>query len=126
MTEVATLNGTSAVVMNKAFYVVISYQPSAALAGNLSLGTGVLLGLPFFLPGKASSAGAGYIVREVMDAALATAGTFVGGDLTIATGTTGDIRGTWSPNTAPNGTHIYELVMSAAEVPFLGVPQYAL
>ena len=126
MSESLTLNGTSAVNGKKAFWVVISYQAGTAMSNNLSIGTQAgVLGLPFFLPGG-TGAGAGYVIKEAADGATPTAGTFVGGDLTLATATTGDVRGTYTPNTAPNGTHIYEIVVSGSDQPFLGVPQYAL
>lgn len=126
MTETVTLNGTTTVNGKKAFKTVVSYQASASLAGNLSIGTQAgVFGLPFFLQGG-TSAGAGYVIKEVMDATVPTAGTFVGGDLTAkATATSGDVRGTYTPNTAPNGTHVYELFISASDLSFKGVPQYA-
>jgi hypothetical protein len=124
MSETLTLNGTSAVNGKKAFKTVVSDQTSATLAGNLSVGTQAgVLGLPFFLPGG-TSAGAGIVVKESQDYATPTAGTFVGGDLTKATATTGDVRGTWTPNAAPDGTKVYEVIISASDVTFRGVPQF--
>jgi hypothetical protein len=125
VTETLTLNGTSAVNGKKAFKTVISDTTSASLAGNLSVGTQNVFGLPCFLPGG-TSAGIGYALKEVQDGAVATAGTWVGGDLTKATATTGDIRGTWVPNATPDGSKVFELVVMFTDVTFKGVPQYGL
>lgn len=130
MTEVITLNGTSAVNGKKAFKQLNSYQASASLAGNLSIGTQAgVFGLPFFIPGGTSK-GRGYIMSEIMDGdnllyAGITAGTIVGGDLTTVSGTTGDVRGTYTPNTAPNAVHVYELVVMASDLTFKGNTQYS-
>jgi hypothetical protein len=124
MSETFTLNGTTAVNGKKAFKTVTADQNNIALAGNLSVGTQAgVLGLPFFLPGG-TSAGAGYVLKETQDGATPTAGTFVGGDLTKATATTGDVRGTWTPNAAPDGAKVYEVVISASDLAFKGVPQF--
>ena len=120
MTEVKTLNGTTSVVGAKAFKTVISYQASAALAGTLSLGFGVLLGLPVALEATA------YVIQDITDGAKSgTAGAYVKADNTIPSGTTGDVRGTFSPNTAPNGVHQYELVVFLPDPTSLGLAQYA-
>ena len=123
MSETITLNGTNAVNGLKAFKTLISDQVSATLAGNLSIGCNTGLGMPFFLPGG-TSAGIGYVVKEVQDGAATTAGTAKGGDLTKATATTGDVRGTWVPNSAADGAKVYELFISGADVSFRGVPQF--
>lgn len=124
MSETFTLNGTTAVNGKKAFKTVTADQNNIALAGNLSIGTQAgVLGLPFFLPGG-TNAGAGYVLKETQDGATATAGTFVGGDLTKATATTGDVRGTWTPNAAPDGAKVYEVVIYASDLTFKGVPQF--
>jgi hypothetical protein len=118
MTETFTLNGTTSVVGSKAFAIVTGYKASAALTGNLSIGTGTKLGLPFVL------ASAGYVLREVVDGAAAgTAGTFAAADASAATALTGDVRGTWIPNTAPNGTHDYELIAVVPDASYLGAAQ---
>jgi hypothetical protein len=124
MSETFTLNGTTPVNGKKAFKTVIADQNNIALAGNLSIGTtNGVLGLPFFLPGG-TSAGIGYIMKEIQDGAVATAGAFFGGDLTKATATTGDVRGTWNPNSAPDGAKVYEVVVFGSDVSFRGVPQF--
>jgi hypothetical protein len=124
MSENIALNGTTAVNGKKAFKTITGDQNNIALAGNLSIGTAAgVLGLPFFLPGG-TSAGAGYVLKEVQDGAVATAGTFVGGDLTKGAATTGDVRGTWTPNAAPDGSKVYEVVIMATDLTFKGVPQF--
>jgi hypothetical protein len=113
MTETITLNGTTPVPGKKAFYTVISYKPSAALTTTLSMGFGVLLGMPIFL------ARAPLVYREIVAGLGVTTGTFLAGDLTAPSATTGDVRGTYSPSSAPNGsTNIYELLVAAPD--FLG------
>ncbi len=126
VTETLTLNGTTAVNGKKAHYLVLSYTPgSTQMVGNLSIGTGAgVFGLPFFLSGG-TSAGAGGIVKENIDGTSVTTGTFVGGDLANATATTGDVRGTYTPATAPNGTHYWELLVYGSDLTFRGNPQYA-
>lgn len=122
MSETITISN-SAVHGKKAFKTVVSDQVSATLVGNLSIGVDTGLGMPFFLPGG-TGAGIGYVVKEVQDGAATTAGTAKGGDLTKATASTGDVRGTWVPNSAADGVKVYELFISGADVSFRGVPQF--
>jgi hypothetical protein len=124
VSETVTLNGTTPVNGKKAFKTVLADQNSVALAGTLSIGTRAGgIGLPFFLPGG-TGAGIGYVLKEIQDGAVATAGTFVGGDLTKASNTTNDVRGTWTPNSAPDGAKVYEVVIMASDLTFKGVPQF--
>lgn len=123
MSETISLNGTTIVAGKKAFKTLISDTTSATLAGNISIGTNTGIGMPLFLPGG-TGAGLGYIVKEVQDGATPTAGTAKGGDLTKASGTTGDVRGTWVPNSAPDGTKVYEVFIAASDTNFKGVPQF--
>lgn len=103
----------------KAFKVVTGISVSADVTG-LTVGTGVLLGLPMVLERAAN------VIAQVMDGATATAGTIAVADLTApATATTGDVRGTYSPNSAPNGTRAYELVALVQSVGAKGQPQFA-
>jgi hypothetical protein len=89
----------------KAFARITSITPSATITGA-TFGTGVVLGLPVFLSTSAS------ILREMLDGATATAGTTVAGVRTAggSTATTGDVRGTYNPNSAPNGSRSYQLI----------------
>jgi len=123
MSETFSLNGTSVITGKKAFKTLISDQVSATLAGNLSVGSNTGIGLPFFIPGG-TGVGIGNILKELTDNAVPTAGTAKGGDLTKATATTGDVRGTWVPNTAPDGAKVYEAWVLSSDTSFRGVPQF--
>lgn len=114
MTE-ASASGTSH-TGKKAFKTITSITPNASITGA-TFGTGVVLGLPVFLPNVA------LIVKEIQDAAVATAGTSVVGIATVASTTTGDVRGTYNPNSAPNGAITYQLLLALADPGYRGTPQ---
>ena len=99
-TETIALNGTTAVAGLKAFKTITQVAVSAALAGNLTVGSTDVLGLPYRVTD------AGYILRSGWAGALANdAGTFVAADTTSpATATTGDVRGTYVPSSSANGS----------------------
>jgi hypothetical protein len=114
----SSASGTS-LTGKKAFKTITGIAVSANVTG-LTVGTGVVLGLPMFLPD------AGDVMREIMDGAAATAGTVAAGVTTSpATATTGDVRGTYNPNSAPNGARVFELNVSLRDPSFTGVAQYA-
>lgn len=99
LTETIALNGTTAVSGKKAFKAVTRVAVSGACAGNVSAGTSDVFGLPWAV------ASASYIFRAGWAGTLAdNAGTLVAADATTATATTGDVRGTYSPSTAANGS----------------------
>ena len=126
VSESFTLNGTTAVVGLKAVKQVLSIQSNLTLAGTISIGTNAGgFGLPYYLAAQTGT-GIGGVLKESQDGATATAGTPVGGVLTLATATTGDVRGTISPNTAPDGTKVYSVYLFVSDAAFLGVPQYGL
>jgi hypothetical protein len=102
----------------KAFKTVTQVRVSANVTG-LTVGSGVVLGLPCFLADVAD------VVKEIMDGVAPTAGTFVAGDNTTATATTGDVRGTLSPNSAPNGSRVYEVIAAVRSAAYTGAAQYA-
>lgn len=102
----------------KAFKTVTQVRVSANVTG-LTVGSGVVLGLPVFLPDVAD------VFREIMDGVAATAGTLAAGDQTAATATTGDVRGTYSPNSAPNGSRVYELNAALRDPSYTGRAQFA-
>lgn len=102
----------------KAFKTVTNFSVSADVTG-LTVGTGVVLGLPVYLPSLA------HVTGEVMDGAKATAGTPVAGDLTKPSATTGDVRGTYTANTAPNGSHVYNLILAVEDQLQYSFGQYA-
>ena len=99
-TETIALNGTTAVAGKKAFKTITQVAVSAALAGNLTVGSTDVFGLPYRVTD------AGYILRSGWAGALANdAGTFVAADTTSpATATTGDVRGTYVPSSSANGS----------------------
>lgn len=105
-TETITMNGTTAVSGLKAFKTITQVAVSAALAGNLTVGSTDVFGLPYRITD------AGYIIRVGWAGALAEdAGTFVAADTTSpATATTGDVRGTYDPSSAADGSR--RLVMA--------------
>ena len=92
-TQTISLNGTTSVGSLKTFKTITQVAVSAALAGNLSVGSGNVFGLPY----KVTNAG--YLLRTGWDNVVSdNAGTFVAADSTTATATTGDVRGTFSPS----------------------------
>jgi hypothetical protein len=123
MSELLTFNGAATVNGNKAFATVTSvkaiHASGTALNGSVSVGTTTKLGLPVFVPS------AGFVVKEILDGAVATSGTFAYGITTAggSTTTTGDVRGTYIPNTAPDGAKTYELLVAVADPGCIGIPQ---
>lgn len=79
----------------KAFKTITSITSSASITAA-TVGTGTVIGLPFRAP-------IGGLLKANTDNAN-DAATFVPGDATTATGTTGDVRGTVAFAAAPNGT----------------------
>lgn len=113
----ASASGTS-FTGKKAFKTVTAIAVSADVTG-LTVGTGTVLGLPVYIPSLNA------IIAESIDGANATAGTTVAGILTEPTSTTGDVRGTYVANSAPDGNKAYTLV-AVLEDPFnRGSGQYA-
>lgn len=110
-------SGTS-LAGKKAFKTVDSVTVSANVTG-LTVGTGDVLGLPVFLPA------AGRIIKELQGGAAATAGTPVAGVRTVATATTGDVRGTYDPNAACNGALAFSLLVALDNPGDKGVAQFA-
>ena len=100
-TEYFLLNGVTTVNGKKAFKTVTQVYVGAAMAGNLSVGTQDVFGLPYAVTD------AGYLLRTGWAGAVAdNAGTFVAADGTTASNTTGDVRGTFAPTgAASNGTN---------------------
>lgn len=117
LTEDITLNGTTAVAGKKAFKTVTGVVSDATISNGAFVGTGDVLGLPMFLPG------AGNIVAEIEDGAAASAGTAVAGVTTEATATTGDVRGTYDPNTAMDGATNIRLMVALTDPDFKGIAQ---
>jgi hypothetical protein len=97
MTETIAFNGTTAVFGLKAFKTITQVAISAAITGNVNVGNSDVFGLPI----RALSRG---YVQTFWDSAYVTNGTFAAGVTSTATATTGDVRGTFLPPSASNGT----------------------
>lgn len=108
----------AAMTGKKAFKTITKVRTNTNITG-LTVGSGVILGLPMFLADVPD------VMREALNGAAATAGTTVAGDQTPATATTGDVRGTYSPNSAPNGTNVYELITALRDPLYRGRAQFA-
>lgn len=115
----ASASGT-AFTGKKAFATVTSIQVSADVTG-LTVGTGAVLGLPVYTPSAA------LVLKELQDNAAAVAGTIVAGlnNVTKSTTTTGDIRGTYAPNAAPDGSKVYELLIASVDPANTGIAAQA-
>lgn len=115
----SSASGTS-LTGKKAFKTVTKVEVSANVTAA-TVGTGDVLGLPVFVPG------AGNLLREVEDLAVASAGTLVAGlsPGTKSTATTADVRGTYDPASACDGTKAFALVMWLEDAAHKGNPQYA-
>lgn len=104
MSEAITLNGTTAVAGKKAFKTITSIAASAA-ATDFFVGTGDVFGLPF----RADSRN---FCLTAWDGAFVTTGTFVAAVTTSpATTTTGDVRGTFAPASAADGSKLLSVWM---------------
>lgn len=115
MTAIITLNGTSAVTTTKAFKTVTQVAVSAAMTGNLSSGDADVFGLPYYAANQDG--------LHVMWAGFpATSGTFVAGVTTTATSSTGDVRGTFAPASASNGSRRLAFWFVPQTVPFPTAP----
>lgn len=121
-TVIETVTGANATTANgiKAFRTVSGIVASGASAGNVSIGYGNVLGLPCWVPSSQ------HIMREFLDGAAATAGTFVAGlaRATKSTATTADVRGTYVPNSAPDGAKHYRIVCFLEDPTYLGNQQF--
>lgn len=113
----SSASGTS-MAGKKAFKTITAVDVSANVTGA-TVGTGDVLGLPILLPQT------GLVVREMEDGAAPTAGTLVAGVNSAATATTGDVRGTYDPNSACNGSRAFSLLAYVEDPSDLGVAQYA-
>ncbi|WP_137389150.1 hypothetical protein [Rhodoligotrophos defluvii] len=113
----SSASGTS-MTGKKAFKTVTSVRVSADVTGA-TVGTGDVFGLPVFLPEV------GFVLRELEDGGVPTAGTVVAGATAAATATTGDVRGTFDPNSAANGSRAFSLLAFIPDPSYRGVVQYA-
>lgn len=99
-TELLVTNGTSTVEGKKTFKTITAVSSNAAAVGTVTVGSSDIFGLPYRVTD------AGYLLRVGWAGALAEdAGTFVAADTTSpATASTGDVRGTYVPSSAANGS----------------------
>ena len=105
MTEVITFNGTTTVNGKKAFSKVTRVAISAVMTGNAAVGVSDIIGLPY----RATSRD---YVLTAQNGAFVTTGTFVGAVTTSpATSTTGDVRGTYVPPAANDGSRVLNIVI---------------
>lgn len=118
MHETLTFNGTTVVTGKKAWKTITAVAISAVMTGNASMGNSTTLGIPIYLP-EASA-----VCKESLDGVTATAGTLVAADRAKATATTGDVRGTYVPNSAPNSARVFQLYVANPDPQFLGVTQF--
>lgn len=98
----------------KAFATVssITCPTVTTLTGDtIRVGFGTALGVPFAYTGKRDVLA--FYTDDTDDIASST---FTGADTATATASTGDVRGTVSPNTAPNGSRKYTLWFAAIGV----------
>ncbi|MGZ5923516.1 MAG: hypothetical protein ACXWK2_02975 [Rhizomicrobium sp.] len=114
MTE-SSASGTS-FTGKKAFSTITKITVSADVTA-LTAGTGNVLGLPVLLPQ------AGQVLGELQDGAKPTAGTIVAGVTSVASATTGDVRGTYTPNATPDGSKAFQLIAAIPDQTDLGVAQ---
>lgn len=67
-----------------------------------------------------------FVILEIdLDAAEQLNGTFVAGVSSAATATTGDVRGTYDPTSACDGSKSFDLLIASVDPKYLGVAQYA-
>lgn len=114
MSEVSA-SGTS-FTGNKAFKTITSILSNATITA-FTAGSGVKLGVPIFAEGS------GLILAESQDFAAAVAGTLVGGNTSVPSSSTGDARGTYTPNAAPDGSKKFALVLAVDDLNYLGLGQ---
>lgn len=113
----SSASGTS-LAGKKAFKSVSSCSFSANVT-LATIGTGDVLGLPLFIQDG------DFILKEIEDNAVATAGTTVGGDETEPSATTGDVRGTYDPSSACDGAKVFRLAVALTDPTYLGLAQFA-
>lgn len=113
----SSASGTS-LTGKKAFKTVTDVSVSADVT-LATVGSGDVLGLPVALPQAA------LVVKEIQDGVAATAGTLVAAVRSTATATTGDVRGTYDPNAACDGSKAFELLALLPDPTDLGVDQFA-
>lgn len=93
----------------KAFKRVTKITSAADLAGDVTIRNGGRYGLPFCIV---------EVVREIVDGAASSEGTIIVPITATPTDTTGDVRGTYNPNTAGDGAKDISLTyITTADLP---------
>ena len=114
MTDTMTGGSTAAVTTKKAFASVISITGSGATASTVTAGTADVFGLPVQVIDK------GYLTAVNWAESFATdSGTATVADTTSpATALTGDVRGTYAPSSASNGTRrlVIQIALNATQL----------
>lgn len=98
MIESFTLNGTTPVTGNKIFRYVDRVTAGVTAATTINLGWGTRMGMRYKVLA---------VQAELLNSAVASAGTVVAGVDTTQTATTADPRGSWSPASAADGSKNY-------------------
>ena len=98
MSEVITSVAAATTNGKKAFYQIVSIAGAGASTTAVTVGTTQLIGLPVRVIDGGYLARIGYNGVSAIDA-----GTFAAAATATATTTTGDVRGTYSPSSAPDG-----------------------
>lgn len=133
MTEVITLSGTSATTTSgkKAFKYILSVTPSATDGtGSYSVGTTAIIGFPIRSDNWQTAAEYDVSIMS-NNAAIAASTGYTAAVLTPATGSTGDVRGTFSLQTPANGTLRFLTTQTplppnlGSAAGLYGVPQFA-
>lgn len=110
MTETITGANAGTASGKKAFLYVYQIATSGAAAGAVTVGTGDVLGLPYQILSK------NYITPKWNNATALDAGTTVVADTNTATATTGDVRGTYTPSSATDGSKRLSVFMFLNDV----------
>lgn len=111
ISETLALNNTSTVTGKKAYSKIVSIVLPTVGATTINVGIGVLFGLP-------QQATVASVFLALVDGAADSAlGTFAVGGTSAGT----DYYGTWTPSTAPNGTHKYYMAYIPTSVVLYGV-----
>ena len=105
MTELIAAPSTSTVSGKKAFKVIESVTMSATPGSAISVGAGDVFGIPLALTNL------GYVISQKWNSAT-DAGAFVLADGAAATNATGDVRGTYAPSSASDGTKRLVIVLA--------------
>ena len=114
MTQTVTGVSAATVSTTKAFYQVKSVSHTGSVNTTVTVGTGDVYGLPYFLRGRESIVAVGYAGTAAQSAVSAT----VGVTTTPATSFTGDVRGTYALGSASNGTNrlVFVAVIGTSQV----------